>query len=178
MSVDLNEFLVEAVRAGLTDAVKQLLDEGVEPKADYSLALREAAANGNLEIVKLLLLMSGTKANDSSALQSAAENGHLEIVRLLLTVSDPIADSSWALQTSAENGHLEIVKLLLPVSDPEVDDSAALSSGGHARSPGNRQTAVVGERAHQSLKCPNVCRNRRLRFAAVLSSAHYGSEIC
>jgi ankyrin repeat protein len=64
--------------------------------------------------------VSDPKALDSNALRWAAANGHLEIVKLLIPVSDPKAGGSYALRLAAENGHLEIVKLLIPVSDPEV----------------------------------------------------------
>ena len=92
--------------------IQELLDEGANPKADDSEALRRAAGNGHLEVVKLLLPVSDPKARDSEALRWAAENGHLEIVKLLLPVSDPKANDGLALRLAARNGHLEIVKLL------------------------------------------------------------------
>jgi ankyrin repeat protein len=58
-----------------------------------------------------LLPVSDPKACNSSALRWAANNGHLEIVKLFLPVSDPKADYSEALRRATENGHLEIVKL-------------------------------------------------------------------
>ena len=72
--------------------IKQLIKEGADPKADNSYALRWAAKNGHLEIVKLLLPVSDPKANESVALRWAAENWHLvEMVKLVLPVSDPKA---------------------------------------------------------------------------------------
>ena len=108
------------------EIIKELIDEGAYPKADDSRALREAARNGHLELVKFLLPLSDPKAFNSSALRWAARNGHLEIVKLLLPVSDPKAENSEALRSAALNGHLEIVKLLLPVSDPKARNSDAL----------------------------------------------------
>jgi len=64
--------------------------------------------------------MSDPKSLGSYALRWAANNGHLEIVKLLIPVSDPKALDSNALRCAATKGHLEIVKLLIPVSDPEV----------------------------------------------------------
>ena len=100
--------------------IKQLIKEGADPKINNNYALRWAAENGHLEIVKLLIPVSDPKAGGSYALQLAATKGHLEIVKLLIPVSDPKAGGSYALRLAAENGHLEIVKLLIPVSDPEV----------------------------------------------------------
>ncbi len=97
-----------------------------KPKVGGSSAVRYAAKNGYLEIVKLLLPVSDPKAYDSLALQRAAEDGPLETVRLLLPVSDSKAGNSLALRCAAQNGHLEIVKLLLKGSDPKAYGSLAL----------------------------------------------------
>ncbi len=109
--------LADAARAGRIDVVKQLLDKGVDPMSDESLALQTAADHGHLEIVRLLLPVSDPKAARSLALQLAAKNGHLEIVKLLLPVSDPKTSDSYALREAAKRGYLEIAKLLLPFSD-------------------------------------------------------------
>lgn len=108
------------------EVIKRLIEEGANPKADESYALRWAANNGHLEITKLLLPMSDPKDHVSEALRYAAMDGHLEIVKLLLPVSDPKAFNSFALRWAAMNGHLEIVKLLIPVSDPKDRGSSAL----------------------------------------------------
>lgn len=108
------------------EVIKELLEEGVDPKAGDSYALRWAAQKGHLEIVKLLLPISDPKANKSQAIRYAAQNGHLEIVKFLLPVSDPKADKNHALRYAAHNGYLEIVKLLLPLSDPKEYGSEAL----------------------------------------------------
>jgi len=106
--------------------IKQLIKEGADPKAGGSEALRLAAENGHLEIVKLLIPVSDPKALDSNALRCAATKGHLEIVKLLIPMSDPKSLDSNALRWAAANGHLEIVKLLIPVSDPKAGGSYAL----------------------------------------------------
>jgi ankyrin repeat protein len=108
------------------EIIKELIEEGADPKAENSLALRWAADKGHLEIVKLLLPLSNPKANNSDALRYAALHGHLEVVKLLLPLSDPEAYNSEALRSAAQNGHLEVVKLLLPVSDPKACNSYAL----------------------------------------------------
>jgi len=105
------------------DVIRELIEEGANPKADNSYALQWAANNGHTEIVKILIPVSDPKACDSYALQLAATNGHTEIVKILIPVSDPKARDSYALQWAAEYGHIDIVKLLIPVSDEEVVNS-------------------------------------------------------
>ncbi len=122
----------EAATRGNLSLVVRYLALGVDPKYDDSRALRCAAGNGHLEIVKLLLPVSDPRADDSSALRCAAEGGHLEIVKLLLPVSNPKANRSGALRWASENGHLEVIKLLLPCSDYVV----ALEQPGFIYSPG------------------------------------------
>jgi len=109
--------------------IKQLIEEGADPKACDCLALQWAAKRGHLEIVKLLLEAGADpKAYDGLALQWAANNGHLEVVKLLLEAgADPKTCDNLALQRAAEKGHLEIVKLLLEAgADPKADNSLAL----------------------------------------------------
>jgi ankyrin repeat protein len=109
--------------------IRRLINEGSDPKANDSYALRWSSENGYLEIVKLLLEAGANpKANNSYALQLAARNGHLEIVKLLLEEgADPKANDSYALQWASENGHLEIVKLLLEAgTNPKAGNSLAL----------------------------------------------------
>jgi ankyrin repeat protein len=106
--------------------IKELIEEGADPKANDSQALLLAAIYGHLEIVKLLLPLSNPKANNSDALRFAALHGHLDVAKLLLPVSDPKAYNSQALRYAATYGHLEVVKLLLPLSDPKANDSEAL----------------------------------------------------
>jgi len=108
------------------DVIKELISEGADPKASYSLALRCASENGHTEIVKLLIPVSDPKVFRSTALRLAASNGHIEIVKLLIPVSDPKASESSALRFAARNGYTEIVKLLIPISDPMSHNSKAL----------------------------------------------------
>jgi hypothetical protein len=105
------------------DVVKELIEEGADPKADNSYALQLAAESGHIEIVRLLIPVSDPKSRNSQALRLAAKHGHTEIVKLLIPVSDPKAYNSYALQLAAKYGHTEIVKLLIPVSDPKACDS-------------------------------------------------------
>jgi ankyrin repeat protein len=70
------------------DVIKRLIEEGVNPDADYSYPLQWATRNNHIEIVKLLIPLSNPKNYDSLALQWAVEYGYVEIVKLLLPVSD------------------------------------------------------------------------------------------
>ena len=100
--------------------IKQLIEEGANPKIGDSYPLRWAAKNGNLEIVKLLLPVSDPKSYGSEALRWASINGHLKMVKLLIPVSEPKDNDSAALKWAARRKHSRIVKLLIPVSDPKI----------------------------------------------------------
>lgn len=92
--------------------IKRLIDEGAEPRAGNNHALRWAAANGYVDIVKLLIPISNPNANNNEALKSAMENGHVEVVKLLIPVSDVKTKNNTALKWAIEEGHEEVVKLL------------------------------------------------------------------
>jgi hypothetical protein len=94
------------------DVVKELIEEGADPKAD-----------------------------NSYALQLAAKYGHTEIVKLLIPVSDPKACDNYALQLAAKYGHTEIVKLLIPVSDPKIYNSYVISMCGEQWLHGSSETS-------------------------------------
>jgi hypothetical protein len=68
--------------------IKQLIDEGANPRADDNFPLRHMSKLGKLEIVKLLLPLSDPKIYHSQALRWAAEHNHIKIVKLLLPVSE------------------------------------------------------------------------------------------
>lgn len=77
-----------------------------------------AAADGNMEIVKLMLKPFFDKNNmfmfiyDCNQIMFvAAYNGHIEIVKLMLNVGAYDYDQSMC--EAAANGHMEIVKLML-----------------------------------------------------------------
>lgn len=110
------QLLVQAIEKSDLSEVKRLIAVA-DPKTDNSLALREAALNGQSYVVQLLIPLSDPKAHDSEALMLAARHGHTECVKRLIPVSDPKARDSEALGWAACNGFLDIVKLLLPVSD-------------------------------------------------------------
>ncbi len=88
MSVDLNEFFIEAPASGSIKVIKQLLAKGADPQPDDSYPFWDAVSHGRLEAISLLLSLPDQKAHSHWALQTAVENGHLGVVRLLLPLSD------------------------------------------------------------------------------------------
>ena len=86
-------------------------------------AIRWAAQNGHLEVVKLLLADSRVNpaALNNKAIQWAAEEGQTEVVKVLLADSrvDPAANNSRIIGKAAKNYHSAVVKLLL--ADSRVD---------------------------------------------------------
>ena len=96
-----------------------------------------AAANGHLEVVRLLLEAGADKnaadARGDNALITAALYGQLEVVRLLLEAgadkNAAMANGTTALMLAAENGHLEVVRLLRGWSSPEYDSAGVFAQG-------------------------------------------------
>ncbi|XP_069085008.1 cortactin-binding protein 2 isoform X3 [Pleurodeles waltl] len=95
---------------------------GPVPLGGRSTLLHQAAAQGNVTLLSMLLNEEGTNINYScedgySALYSAAENGHTECVRLLLTAGAQVdtADKNGftALCSAAAQGHFRCMKLLI-----------------------------------------------------------------
>lgn len=116
-----------ATENGAYEIAKLLLKGGASVNAAKSpfdtTALAEAAGQGNMPIVQLLLSQGATvniKIGDSEpALQNACAGGHFAIVRLLLdkgadvnAESHPIG-SSTALQAASFAGHYEIANYLI-----------------------------------------------------------------
>ncbi|XP_069085006.1 cortactin-binding protein 2 isoform X1 [Pleurodeles waltl] len=99
-----------------------LMSGGPVPLGGRSTLLHQAAAQGNVTLLSMLLNEEGTNINYScedgySALYSAAENGHTECVRLLLTAGAQVdtADKNGftALCSAAAQGHFRCMKLLI-----------------------------------------------------------------
>ena len=118
-----------AMNGNLT-IVKLILNAGVDQET-VSMAFTDAAAYGQLEVVKFLLEVANPKADihyeGDVALLYASQNGHLNVVRYLLEDARPIADISadygglLALRSAAGRGHLDVVRYLLEDARPRAN---------------------------------------------------------
>ncbi|KAM6152582.1 cortactin-binding protein 2 isoform 2-T2 [Erethizon dorsatum] len=99
-----------------------LMSGGPAPLAGRPTLLQQAAAQGNVTLVSMLLNEEGLDINYSyedghSALYSAAKNGHTDCVRLLLNAEAEVnaADKNGftPLCAAAAQGHFECVELLI-----------------------------------------------------------------
>ena len=122
--IDASRALHGASRAGDTEWVKQLLDDGApvdEKDEDGWTALMLANLKGHTELVKLLLdkgaLLDEKDEDGNTALMEASKEGHTEIVQLLLDkgalVDEKKEYGRTALYWASENGYTEVVRLLL-----------------------------------------------------------------
>lgn len=91
-----------------------LCKNGANVTADGNYAVRRAAENCHLEVVKYLHQNGAdVTAVNNYAVRMAAENGHLAVVKYLHKNGANIAAyNNYAVVYAAENGHLEVVKYL------------------------------------------------------------------
>jgi hypothetical protein len=111
-----DESLVRAAKAGDEEAVAHLLFErGASATAGTSRALRQAADQGHVGIVKTLLSVGADlHARENQALRRAAKRGHLEIVRHLIAGgADVRAVDNQALAFAASEGYHEVCDALV-----------------------------------------------------------------
>jgi ankyrin repeat protein len=133
--------LYNAIRKGKTEAVKKLLDEGVDVNSNIETGwtpLYEATSYGNTEIVRLLL-DRGADANAKAPstgytvlMQGVNLNGNLEIARMLLEKGADVnarnsSNGTTALIVSSNYSSPEITKLLL---EKGADVNAKMISDG------------------------------------------------
>ncbi len=124
--------LVQAAQWGNIDALKKLLDQGVDINArdKYGrVPLVEAAREGRLEVIKLLLAhgadINGSNERGLTALIASARSGDIEIVRLLVENGADIdrkytsvfVGESSALNVAMDEKRTEIVMYLLEKQD-------------------------------------------------------------
>ena len=111
-----NDLLLEAIDNNLPLVIIKVIVEklGADVRAWSDYALRYAANNGHLEVVKYLIDKGAdVRAWSDYALRLAANNGHLEVVKYLIDKgADVRALNDYALRYAAFNGHLEVVKYL------------------------------------------------------------------
>lgn len=116
---------------------------------DRSIALAEAAGDGLLSMVELLIPVSDPTYQHSQALRFAAENNHLECVRALISVSDPKSQNSAAIVAMLHHTNQEGVDLLFDVSDPQalLDSQQTVQWAMMARQNNNFDLKGIIERA-------------------------------
>jgi ankyrin repeat protein len=116
------KYLIEGPEDAKGD--KRPWDEGCKPlvpwhpaniHANNDEALRYAAANGHLDVVKYLVEKGAyIHAIYDATLRVSAENGHLDIVKYLIENGANIhAGNDYALRFAVYNGHLDVVKCLI-----------------------------------------------------------------
>ncbi|KAI9341182.1 ankyrin repeat-containing domain protein [Obelidium mucronatum] len=91
-------------------------DESLAISANNDFLLRFMASHGEVDLTSSLLERgSDPSALDNEALRLAAENGHVDIVRLLMQDErvDPSAYENVAVKWAKRNGHLDVVEVLL-----------------------------------------------------------------
>jgi ankyrin repeat protein len=147
--------LLVAVIANDVDKVKvSLIQKNENPNIvdehDARTPLMLAAANGNTEIVKLLLdagaKIGATDSAGSTALHWAAERGRADVVRQLLAANAPVDLETkrglTPLMLAAGSGSAEVVEVLLAAgADPKRQDFTGRSALDYAQA--KRQPAVT-----------------------------------
>ncbi|XP_056429815.1 cortactin-binding protein 2 [Hyla sarda] len=117
---DSDSLLVTA--SGWSPSLTLLTSGGPVPLADRSTLLHQAAAQGNVTLLSMLLNEEGLDINNLSkdghtALYSAAANGYTDCVKLLLTsgaqVDATVSNGFTALCTAAAQGHTKCAEELL-----------------------------------------------------------------
>ena len=91
-----------------------LYENGADITADDNYAVRWAAENGHLEVVKYLHENGADiTAEDNEAVRCAAIYGHLEVVKYLHeNGADITADDNYVVERATRNGHTDVVKYL------------------------------------------------------------------
>jgi ankyrin repeat protein len=130
-----DQALLAAVSAGHTQAVELLIAAGAQVDGGDGEALRSAAQNGHVEVLRVLLSASvDTDALD--VLLAACSSGHLSVVQLLVDRGvDMRAGQDAALREACARGHADIAQFLIDRgADVHAEDDEAMheaSANGH-----------------------------------------------
>ena len=107
-----------AAQIGWYDRVKEIILKTPEYDIVYETAMCNAARNGHLDIVKILVDEIPFRVN--AALSTASRNGHLDIVKFLISKgANPKIYDNEALKNALAGNHLDIARYLIPLSDLE-----------------------------------------------------------
>ncbi|KAI9226402.1 MAG: ankyrin repeat-containing domain protein [Piptocephalis tieghemiana] len=144
MSDELVTEFVLSARYGDVEDITQLLKENPElspaaTNASGQTALHMAAANGHLDVAKVLVNHLTPEQLDiqneggNTALHWAALNGHLDLVKLLVsTHADPTIKNTGgrtAMYEAQQRGHDDIVDYLLSSYDPPKEGGSGDGKG-------------------------------------------------
>ncbi len=100
-----------ASREGYLEAVKYLVENGVDIHYNEDVTLKVAAMGGYLNIVKYLVEKgANVNAHNTEALIAAAEHGHYDVVKYLVDRGAIVNDK--ALKGAVKYGHDEIIEFL------------------------------------------------------------------
>ena len=109
--------LICAAAFGDVAGVRQYLDECGRRDTSDRTALMWAAANGHMEVVRVLAKCEGKRKDSEgmTALMRAAEKGHGEAVRVLVEHEKGMVSNKGrtSLMHAAMNGHTDIVQILV-----------------------------------------------------------------
>lgn len=110
----LSKTLYDEIRNGNLEAVKDLVNKGVDINADEGCALELAVMQKNIEMIEYLVKHGGDLNTEyCEALSMAAEDGDLDMIKFLhASGATSIHVNNSALLSAIHEGHLEIVKYL------------------------------------------------------------------
>ena len=130
--IDDDKPLLDIIRSGDTHALKDLLDNGMDPNKRNDIGwtpLILAAMYHQTDILKCLL-DAGANPNIKSGLEwdpliTAARHGHIDIVEILISAGADINSQNFygwtSLVTAAQHGHFDVVKTLLDAgANPKI----------------------------------------------------------
>ena len=100
-----------ASREGYLEAVKYLVENGVDIHYNDDVTLKVSAMGGYLNIVKYLVEKgANVNAHNTEALIAAAEKGHYDVVKYLVDTGAIVNDR--ALKVAIKHGHYDIIEFL------------------------------------------------------------------
>ncbi len=118
--------IYQAAGKGILDVVKEMIINGTDPSEFGNSAIKTAASNGHLEVVKFLLSDSRVDpaVDDNYPIRRASQGGFANVVKILLEDEriDPCAKDNFAIKKACVCNHFEVVKILL--EDGRVDPCA------------------------------------------------------
>ena len=115
--------IIVAAMGGHVNAVKLLLDLGLNPSALDNAPLEHAAKNGNIELVRFLLTyepsLQKLDRDFDRALALAARRNYVDIVQLLSI--DPNSNYGYAFTVAIDYNSIKVVKFLLETGRVNAD---------------------------------------------------------